>query len=117
MPEQPDLKHFQALLLQRAAELDALLQNPAGRAQEVELDQSKVGRLSRMDALQQQAMTDAIRQRSLHERERIQLALKRLQQGEYGYCVQCGEAIAAGRLNFDPATPTCIACASLAERT
>lgn len=110
-----DLAHFKSLLEQRLAELDRLLDGPEARAQSVELDQSKVGRLSRMDALQQQAMSDAIRSRAQRERARLLLALKRWQEGEYGWCAQCGEPIAAGRLEFDPATPLCIACASQAE--
>ena len=60
-----DLAHFKTLLEQRAAELDRLLGDAESRSQSVELDQSKVGRLSRMDALQQQAMNDAIRMRPL----------------------------------------------------
>lgn len=65
-----DLAHFKTLLEQRAAELDRLLGDAESRSQSVELDQSKVGRLSRMDALQQQAMNDAIRSRARHERVR-----------------------------------------------
>jgi DnaK suppressor protein len=110
-----DLAHFKKLLEQRGAELDRMLAVAESRSQSVELDQSKVGRLSRMDALQQQAMHDAIRVRAQHECVRIQLALKRLHEGEYGWCSQCGELIAPGRLEFDPATPLCITCASGTE--
>ncbi|RQA08024.1 molecular chaperone DnaK, partial [Pseudomonas aeruginosa] len=94
---------------------DRLLEDAESRSQSVELDQSKVGRLSRMDALQQQAMNDAIRSRAQHERVRLQLALKRWHEGEYGWCNQCGELIASGRLEFDPATLLCITCASRTE--
>jgi DnaK suppressor protein len=80
-----------------------LLEDNESRPQAVELDQSKMGRLSRVDALQQQAMTDAIHRRAQAERVRLQLALKRLHQGEYGWCIQCDEPIANGRLEFDPA--------------
>ena len=90
-----DLAHFKTLLEQRAAELDRLLGDAESRSQSVELDQSKVGRLSRMDALQQQAMNDAIRSRARHERVRLQLALKRWHEGDYGWCNQCGELIAS----------------------
>jgi DnaK suppressor protein len=85
------------------------------RDQAVELDQSKVGRLSRMDALQQQAMLDATRVRAQRERVRIQSALSRIDHGEYGRCVQCDEPIALGRLEVDPAAPLCMACASRLE--
>ncbi|ELF1012284.1 MULTISPECIES: TraR/DksA family transcriptional regulator [Pseudomonadaceae] len=115
MDDALNLAHFKSLLEQRAAELDRLLGDEASRSQSVELDQSKVGRLSRMDALQQQAMNDAIRARAQHERARLQMALKRLHEGEYGWCNQCGELIAPGRLEFDPATPLCITCASRTE--
>ena len=81
-----------------------------GRAP-VELDQSRVGRLSRMDALQQQAMAQATDRRTAIELQRIGTALSRLQAGDYGYCVKCDEEIAEGRLQIDPATLLCIGCA------
>lgn len=110
-----DLAYFKALLDRKAAELERLLEGAEARSQSVELAQSKVGRISRMDALQQQAMNDAIRSRTKQERVRLQLALKRWHEGEYGWCAQCGEPIAPGRLEFDPAASLCISCASLGE--
>lgn len=77
----------------------------------VELDQSRVGRLSRMDAIQVQEMALAAKRRRQAELNRIQAALKRLDDGDYGYCVSCDEPIARKRLDVDPATPTCISCA------
>jgi len=81
----------------------------------VELDQARVGRLSRMDAMQQQAMAQASARRTEVERQRIQTALGRLRKGDYGYCVKCDEEIAEKRLNVDPATLLCIECARAAE--
>lgn len=78
----------------------------------VELDQSSVGRLSRMDALQQQAMAVAGQERRKTELARIEAALRRLDEGDYGYCVACGEEIAERRLEVDPMATTCIACAA-----
>ncbi|GKY88744.1 TraR/DksA family transcriptional regulator [Sinisalibacter aestuarii] len=77
----------------------------------VELDQGAVGRLSRMDALQGQAMAHATQARRAATRQRIAAALARMDEGEFGYCTECGEEIAPGRLDFDPAIPTCISCA------
>lgn len=82
----------------------------------VELDQSRVGRLSRMDALQQQAMAQATSRRTEIELQRIATALSRLQTGDYGYCVKCDEEIAEGRLGVDPATLLCIGCARAREK-
>ncbi len=90
MGQNLDLPRFEALLKQRIADLLQLLEGTETRSQSVELDQSKVGRLSRMDALQQQAMADAVRGRATRERS-------------------------IGRLEFDPATPLCIGCASASE--
>tara|TARA_B100000315_G_scaffold235541_1_gene250558 strand:- start:306 stop:662 length:357 start_codon:yes stop_codon:yes gene_type:complete len=84
--------------------------------QPVELDQSMVGRLSRMDALQYQAMQLETERRRTMEIQRIDSALQRVDEGEYGYCVSCGIAIETKRLENDPMTPTCIDCAQLSEK-
>lgn len=77
----------------------------------VELDQNAVGRLSRMDALQGQAMAQATQARRAAMRKRIAAALARIDEGEFGYCTECGEEIAEKRLDLDPTLPTCISCA------
>lgn len=84
----------------------------AGERATVVLDQTSVGRLSRMDALQNQAMQLETERRRAVEITRINAALKRMDEGEYGYCVACGEEITAKRLDMDPATPVCVDCAS-----
>lgn len=78
----------------------------------VTLDQSMVGRLSRMDALQNQAMALETERRRGVEIRRIDAALTRIEDGEFGYCAVCGEAIGPQRLDHDPTAPSCIACAS-----
>ncbi|MEM1399750.1 MAG: TraR/DksA C4-type zinc finger protein, partial [Pseudomonadota bacterium] len=77
----------------------------------VELDQASVGRLSRMDALQGQAMAKAVEQRRLDEISRINAALRRLAEGEYGACANCGENVSEGRLRLDPSVAVCLDCA------
>ena len=76
----------------------------------VTLDQTSTGRLSRMDALQHQAMAQAQLRRRAGERVRLRAALDRLDQGEYGYCTDCGEEIAPERLAVDPAIARCAEC-------
>lgn len=78
----------------------------------VELDQQAVGRLSRMDALQNQAMAKAGHARRQVLRQRLAAALMRMDAGEFGYCEDCGEAIALGRLEIDPAATRCVSCAN-----
>ena len=97
------------------AELKALdMEDSLGEddRQTVELDQQSVGRLSRMDALQRQALAQATGRRRNARRNRIHAALLRIEEGEYGYCQGCGEPIAEARLRLDPTLPNCIECAS-----
>lgn len=77
----------------------------------VTLQQDSVGRLSRIDAMQQQAMAQAQERRRSTERKRIAAALERLDAGEWGYCVRCGDEIAEARLRHDPSVPVCVGCA------
>lgn len=78
----------------------------------VPLDQQSVGRLSRMDALQQQAMAKATQARRSAIAVRIDAAFLRIDQGEFGYCAECGDDIPLKRLALDPTVPLCIGCAS-----
>ncbi len=99
-------------LLKLRAELAAAAETAEGSDDIVELDQSKVGRLSRMDAMQAQAMAQASGHRRDVAMRRIAAALQRLDEGDYGICLECEEPINPGRLEFDPATPLCIVCAA-----
>jgi DnaK suppressor protein len=95
----------------RKAEVNQVLEDSSGDSDPVELDQTRVGRLSRMDALQQQAMAkETLRRREL-ELKKLDLALARLDDDEYGYCVQCGDKIEPRRLDADPSVPICVGCA------
>lgn len=106
-----DLDAVRRALLSAKAELEAHDKDTRADRNPVELDQTSVGRLSRMDALQVQAMAQAGQSRRLVELRRIQAALKRLDEGDYGFCVRCGEDIARKRLELDPAVATCVTCA------
>ena len=99
-------------LLAMKQELEALSEMSEGARATVELDQQSVGRLSRMDALQGQAMAQASERQRRTDLVRIKAALKRLDDGDYGYCLECGEEIADKRLEIDPAAAMCISCAN-----
>ena len=96
---------------QRLADLDALATASADARRPVTLDQQSVGRLSRMDAMQVQAMALATEERRNQERKRLTSAIARIEDGTYGDCVRCGAEIAPARLTADPATPLCVGCA------
>ncbi|MEM1283790.1 MAG: TraR/DksA C4-type zinc finger protein [Pseudomonadota bacterium] len=82
----------------------------------VTLDQQSVGRLSRMDAMAQQNMAEAQERARQAEIVRIDAALRRLDDGDYGYCAECDEPIAVKRLDADPTAALCISCQSSRER-
>lgn len=105
-----DSEGFRSLIGHRIAEVQALLET-AGETRPVELDQSRVGRLSRMDAMQAQAMGAENERRRRLELTRLRAALKRLNDGEFGDCLECGEPIAPKRLEHDPGATICIDCA------
>ena len=106
-----DLTQFRERLQDDLGVLDA--EDALGRAgqQVVTLDQQSVGRLSRMDALQGQAMARATQARRDQQRLKIAAALARMEEGEFGYCVECGEEIPRKRLDLDPTAAKCIGCA------
>jgi DnaK suppressor protein len=106
-----DIEKTKSNLKNLKQELTRLAKTSEDGRQPVELDQTAVGRLSRMDALQGQAMAlEQARRREL-EIKRIDAALQRIENGNYGYCLSCDEEIEAKRLALDPTTPTCISCA------
>ena len=96
-------------------ELERIADTGDDRAAVVELDQAKVGRLSRMDALQAQAMAKASGQRRETLLREIGAALRRIDDGRYGDCQRCAEPINPRRLEADPTARLCIDCASRTE--
>ena len=111
--DQPiDTVAFRRRLEARREELDRMSRESAASRSPIELDQARVGRLSRMDALQVQAMALAAERRRRDEIRRIESALERIAGGDFGYCAACDEPIAPKRLEADPTVPTCIACAA-----
>jgi DnaK suppressor protein len=106
---------FRLQLLQLQDDLSALKASGEDAARVVELDQTSVGRLSRMDALQGQAMSKEHGRRRGLELQKIRAALRRIEAGDYGDCLACDEPIAIKRLMLDPAATLCISCASARE--
>ena len=102
-------------LLELKAELENIAETGDESAAVVELDQARVGRLSRMDAMQAQAMARASSQRRKVLLREIEAALKRIDDGEYGLCQACEEPINPKRLDVDPTARLCIECASATE--
>lgn len=97
-------------ILARIEALTEAENQASGNRATVILDQQSVGRLSRMDALQQQAMANATYLRRQGEHARLQAALARIDDGTFGDCLDCGEPIPDERLALDPTVPRCLDC-------
>ncbi|MCC5982744.1 MAG: TraR/DksA C4-type zinc finger protein [Rhodobacteraceae bacterium] len=111
-PSDDDLhERYRPRLVEEAVELDAASGITTADRRPVKLDQQSVGRLSRMDALQQQAMAVAQEARRRARMTAIDAALRRLDAGEFGWCTHCGEFIGIKRLDLDPALMRCVDCA------
>lgn len=100
---------FLQLLLVLRQEMQQLLADSAEGAKPVQLD-APIGRLSRMDALQQQSMVQANRRVAQMRLARVEAALRRHAAGEYGQCLDCDEMISLARLKASPEATLCVAC-------
>lgn len=103
-----DLEKARERLAARKAELLEQSASTKDARAPVELDQQAVGRLSRMDAIQQQKLAEAAERSRKRDLVRIEMAERRLAEGEYGYC---GEEIPDRRLAIDPMAEKCVNCA------
>ncbi|WP_069383431.1 TraR/DksA family transcriptional regulator [Halomonas caseinilytica] len=106
-----EMAAVEARLHELRADLQAQSEASQASRDTVMLDQTSVGRLSRMDALQGQAMAKAEEERRQLSLRRITAAFARIERGEYGECIECGEWIGAKRLTWDPLALKCIECA------
>jgi DnaK suppressor protein len=110
-----DKKGLKSKLLVLEEEVQALIEQVESASKPVELDQSSVGRLSRMDAMQNQAMALANKTRQNEQLHKIRTALRNIERDDFGRCVECDNHIAEGRLLLDPTHIYCVSCASAIE--
>ena len=110
------LQELEQDLQQQCTELQEQLHRAVADSQPVVLDQQMVGRLSRMDAMQQQEMASANAAQVKAHLIRVKLALAAIAADEFGDCRQCDEPIAFARLKARPDSPLCIACQQANEQ-
>jgi len=90
-------------------QLTDLLERTKANSEPVDLDQP-IGRLSRIDAIQQQKMAAAARKRNETRLRMTEAALANAREGDYGLCRNCEEDIEFARLQARPETPFCLTC-------
>jgi len=110
---QQQLQAFKQQLLELQAAHKQRASNNQHALKTVELDQNRMGRLTRIDALQGQQMAQEGERRRLLKLKQIAGALLRIEQDDFGYCYLCDNEIQLERLQFDPTITRCITCSGL----
>ncbi|MDC1286843.1 TraR/DksA family transcriptional regulator [Gammaproteobacteria bacterium] len=113
--KQAQITQLRARLITQQQELTKSLHEADATTKPVTLDQQSVGRVSRIDAIQQQQMAIANQQQTNGLLKGVELALRRIDDASYGDCLECGEPIAYARLQAQPSASLCIACQSARE--
>ncbi len=112
MPLPPDMLEELRVDLERQLErLERSMSVTEEAVRPVQLDQQAVGRLSRMDSLQNQQMSRNLQEREQARYAALQAALERIREDVYGTCTRCGDGIEVGRLIVMPEVEHCPACA------
>lgn len=105
---------YRPKLEQERATLQQASDETAEGRKPVVLDQTSIGRLSRQDALQGQSMAAAIDARRHGRLRAISAAFSRMEEGDFGWCEDCGEFIGFPRLDVDTCAVRCVSCAGAA---
>ena len=111
------IRDLRTLLEDNQVELKQQLELATKSAEPVALDQQSVGRVSRIDAIQQQQMSVASRDQASLMLKQVNAALERIELNEYGLCIECAEPIGIARLRAQPHTPNCLDCQSALENS
>jgi DnaK suppressor protein len=105
-----DLEKYRNKLTKLRSEIEDYLTKSEGSAAAVEPDKA-LGRLSRMEAMQDQQMVLELRRRKKRQLLETGNALSRIEQGNFGSCIFCGKSISTDRLDAFPEVQTCVQCA------
>jgi len=103
------MDELRTALLALRDELSRDLAGSSKAAQPVDLDQP-IGRLSRMDAIQQQEMAQATRAGAMLRLKQVETALRRMEKGEFGICLECEDDVGYARLSARPEALLCVNC-------
>jgi DnaK suppressor protein len=104
------IESFRQRLLEAKASAEAILRQTAGDEKPVEASGSSIGRLSRMDAIQVQAMAQMSRRQLQVRLLQFDAALATIENGTYGTCRSCKGPISLPRLDAVPEAPFCMEC-------
>lgn len=110
-----DKQAFRDAVQQRLEDLAVLLGSESNDGSAIELDQTRVGRLARMEAMQHHAIAQVQHERAKAQRLALERLLSRVNDDDFGECYYCGEDIGVGRMLVRPESMKCITCAEADE--
>lgn len=103
------LQDFHQRLLNAKSDTEAILDQTVGDSKPVDME-LPIGRLTRIDAIQMQAMAQMNRHQLEIRLKQIDASLQAFAQGTYGICRHCKGPVHLGRLEVLPETPFCVDC-------
>lgn len=110
-----DRVKLRVAIAEKILELQTVTESDTSNASNIALDQTRVGRLSRMDAVQHHAIAQAQTERAVKQLTVLQILFSKVDEDDFGECHYCGEDIAIGRLLIRPESLRCIECADLID--
>jgi DnaK suppressor protein len=105
-------QELRQLLLSQKDKLQQQLRDAESATEIVTLDQTAVGRISRMDAMQQQSMAVSTRAKAETSLRKVIAALKRVETEDFGRCIDCDAVIEFNRLRIQAEAGYCLSCQS-----
>lgn len=72
--------------------------------------ENAIGRISRMDAIQNKSVTEAALRKTKEKLEKLEFALTKVDDDDFGLCANCKKPIPLGRILIMPQSRTCVAC-------
>lgn len=109
--DQHEQAQFKANIEKKIKKLDQKIADLEGLCKPVSPDGS-IGRLSRMDAINNKAVNQQALDNNKAKRESLKKALEKVGDPDFGYCVRCGQPISVGRLSAMPESTKCVNCAN-----
>lgn len=70
-----------------------------------------IGRISRMDAINNKSVNEAALRAAEIKLSKLEVALGKVDDPKFGFCIRCGQEIPEGRLLIMPESIKCVNCA------
>jgi len=106
--EKQDIKNH---ILQNLTEMESQIDQLQEKLKPIAPDCS-LGRLTRMEAMNEQEVSQRILEETLLRQTRLRNALSRIDSEMFGVCIECEEEIGIGRMTVRPESVRCIDCAN-----